>query len=175
MKIISEKIVNTDSYAGTVDIITGIDNFNCTCTYNEEWHTYRLNGKIIPSVTSLLSDDEYNDVDPYILEYARKKGTLVHKEIENFLKKGEYGFTKEFEDFLKIYDENKDIFESKTIMDIKTYSTLTKRNKNKCYNQCKLYSGGIKYLTNEDITDYYMIWLPHNKKGKLIKLEGEEK
>jgi hypothetical protein len=58
-------------------------------------------------------------------------------------------------------------------MDIKTYSTLTKRNKNKCYNQCKLYSGGVKYLTNEDIADFYMIWLPHTKEGKIIKLEGE--
>ena len=44
--LLSEKIVNTDSYAGTVDIITGIDNFESTCTYNEEFHTYRLGDKI---------------------------------------------------------------------------------------------------------------------------------
>lgn len=173
MKIISEKIVNTDKYAGTVDIITGIDNFDCTCTYNEEWHTYRLNGKIIPSVTQLLSDDEYIDVALNILEYARKKGTLVHKEIENFLKKGEYGFTKEFEEFLRLFNENKELFEKEGIFDIKTYSTLTKKNKSKCYSQCELYSGGIKYLTGKDIADFYMIWLPHTKEGKIIKLEGE--
>lgn len=173
MKIISEKIVNTDKYAGTVDIITGIDDFNCTCTYNEEWHTYRLNGEIIPSVTRLLDDGNYENVNEYLLEYARKKGTLVHKEIENFLKKGEYGFTKEFEEFLRLFNENKELFEKEGIFDIKTYSTLTKKNKSKCYNQCDMYSKGVEYLTKKVIKDYYMIWLPHTKEGKIIKLEGE--
>ena len=68
MKLLSEKIVNTDKYAGTVDLITGIDDFKEQVVYDDEWHTYKLNGKIIPSVTQLLDDGEYSDVDKDMFE-----------------------------------------------------------------------------------------------------------
>lgn len=168
--ILSEKIVNTEEYAGTVDIITGIDNFESTCTYNEEFHTYRLNGKIIPSVTRLLDDGTYINIDPKILESAQMRGTLIHKEIEQWLKSGINGYTDEFYEFLDIYTNNEQLFENKAIFDIKTYASASPKNREKCLKQEKMYAKAIKYLTGEDIEHFYMIHLPRGKKGKLIEL-----
>lgn len=169
--VLSEKIVNTEEYAGTVDIITGIDNFESTCTYNEEFHTYRLNGKIIPSVTRLLDDGTYINIDPKILESAQMRGTLIHKEIEQWLKGGINGYTDEFYEFLDIYTNNEQLFENKAIFDIKTYASASPKNREKCLKQEKMYAEAIKYLTGEDIEHFYMIHLPRGKKGKLIELE----
>lgn len=169
--LLSEKIVNTDSYAGTVDIITGIDDFEPTCTYNEEFHTYRLGDKIIPSVTRLLDDGEYTKIDTKILESAQMRGTLIHKEIEQWLKGGINGYTDEFYEFLDIYTSNEQLFEEKAIFDIKTYSQANPKNREKCLKQEKMYAEAIKYLTGEDIEHFYMIHLPRGKKGKLIELE----
>lgn len=169
--ILSEKIVNTDKFGGTVDIITGIEDFESTCTYNEDWHTYRFNGEIIPSVTQLLDDGTYAGVPEDILEYARQKGTLIHKEIENYLKHQIKGFTDEFYEFLDIYTTESEKFEEKAIFDIKTFATATKKNKEKCLKQEKMYAEAIEYLTGEKIEKFYMIHLPKGKKGKLINLE----
>jgi hypothetical protein len=173
MKILSEKIVNTDEYGGTIDILTGLDDFNATCSYNEEWHTYKINGRIIPSVSKLLDDGSYNDVNEEILKKAQERGKLIHKEIEMYLKSEEMGFTDEFYNFLDIFIENKEKFEKKAIFDIKTYKTATKKNREKCFKQEKLYAEAVKYLTNEEITNFYMIHLPKNEKGKLIDLGKE--
>ena len=169
--VLSEKIVNTEEYAGTVDIITGIDNFESTCTYNEEWHTYRLDGKIIPSVTRLLDDGTYINVDPKVLESAQMRGTLIHKEIENYLKHQEMGYTDEFYEFIRIYTTDSEKFKEKAIFDIKTYASASPKNREKCLKQEKMYAEAIKYLTGEDIEHFYMIHLPRGKKGKLIELE----
>lgn len=172
--LLSEKIVNTDSYAGTVDIITGIDDFESTCSYNEEFHTYRLGDKIIPSVTRLLDDGTYLNVDEKILESAQMRGTLIHKEIEDYLKHQIKGYTDEFYEFLDIYTNNKQKFEEKAIFDIKTYSQANPKNREKCLKQEKMYAEAIKYLTGEEIEHFYMIHLPRGKKGKLIELGSDE-
>jgi hypothetical protein len=83
------------------------------------------------------------------------------------------GFTDEFYNFLDIFTENKEKFEKKAIFDIKTYKTATKKNREKCFKQEKLYAEAVKYLTNEEITNFYMIHLPKNEKGKLIDLGKE--
>lgn len=171
--LLSEKIVNTDKYAGTVDLISGIEDFQSTCTFNSEWHTYKLKDKIIPSVTQLLSDDSYENVDPKVLKRAAEKGTLVHKEIENFIKRQEMGFTDEFQDFVGIYLRNQETFESKAIYDIKTYTYASPKNREKCYKQIKMYADAIEYLTGEHITQFYMIHLPKSRKARLIDLTKE--
>ena len=173
MKILSEKMINTKEYAGCVDIITGIDDFETELDYNEEFHCYRLNGKILPSVTQLLDDGTYENIDKDILKYAQDKGTIVHKEIETYLKTQEKGFTSEFYTFLDLFIENKELFENKAIFDIKTFAVATPKNREKCYKQEKMYAEGIKYLTGEDIENFYMIHLPHDKKGKIIDLKKE--
>lgn len=172
MKILSEKQVHTENFAGTVDLITGIDDFETPeLTYNETWHTYRLNGKIIPSVTRLLDDGTYLNVDPKVLESAQMRGTLIHKEIEEWLKGHKNGYTEELYQFIDIYTNNPETFEKKAIFDIKTYSQASPKNREKCLKQEKMYAKAIEYLTGEDIEHFYMIHLPRGKKGKLIELE----
>ena len=172
--ILSEKIVNTDKYAGCVDIITGIEDFDTPdLTYNEEWHTYRFKGKIIPSVTQLLDDGTYIGIPEEILKYAQERGTLVHKEIEDYLKRQEKGYTDEFWEFMSIYTTEQEKFLEKAIFDIKTYAKATKKNKEKCLEQEILYAKAIEYLTGKKIEKFYMIHLPKNGKGKLIELEEE--
>ena len=173
MKLLSEKIVNTPLYAGTVDLISGIDDFESTCTYNSEWHSYRFGEKIIPSVTRILDDGEYANVNEEILKRAQERGTLIHKEIEEFVKRGERGFTDEFQDFMGIYEENKEKFEEKAIFDIKTYAVASPKNRAKCYKQIKMYADAIEYLTGEHITQFYMIHLPKSRKARLIDLTKE--
>lgn len=168
-----EKLINTDKYGGTADLITGIDDFDSQVEYIEDFHTYKLNGKIIPSVTQLLDDGVYLDVDKDILEYAREKGTLVHKEIENYLRHSEMGFTAEFYEFLRLYKENEEKFSTRAIFDYKTYNTNLKKNREKCYKQIKMYDEAIKYLTGKNVDNYYMIWLPHDKEGKIFNLKEE--
>ena len=36
-----------------------------------------------------------------------------------------------------------------------------------------MYGTGVKYLTSKEVKHHYEIWLPHNKKGKLIDLDLE--
>lgn len=171
--VLSEKIVNTDKFGGTVDIITGIEDFEPTCTYNSDWHTYRFNGKIIPSVTQLLDDGTYTGVPEEILESARLRGVLIHKEIEDYLKHQIYGYTSELYEFLNIYTTESEKFKEKAIFDVKTYASATKKNKEKCLQQEKMYAEAIEYLTGEKIEHFYMIHLPKGKKGKLIDLKKE--
>ena len=171
--IFCEKIVNTDSYAGKLDIITGVEDFETNVTFCEETHTYKLNDKILPSVTQILDDGCYTDIDPKILKYARDKGTLVHKEIQDFLEQQKMGFTSEFEEFLNIYINNKEKFSEKAIFDIKTYSQNSPAKREKCYTQIKMYDDAYFYLTGNRVDNYYEIWLPHEKKGKIIDLKKE--
>lgn len=162
--ILSEKIVNTDKFGGIVDIITGIEDFEATCTFDEEWHTFKLDGKILPSVTRLLDDGSYDNVDPEILKRACERGTLIHKEIETYLKSNIKGYTDEFYEFLNIYTTEHKKFEEMAIFDVKTYANASKKNKEKCLKQEKMYAEAIEYLTGKKINKFYMIHLPKNKK-----------
>ena len=173
MKILSEKMVYTSEYAGTIDILTGIEDFETKeLEFVEFWHTYKLKGKIIPSVTRLLDNGEYNNVPEGILEYSRQKGTLVHKEIEEYLKEDKYGFTQEFEEFVRLFQKYNYLFNQVAIFDIKTYSSNTKDKKEKCYTQELMYGKGVEYLTSVLPEHHYEIWLPHNKSGRIIDLDA---
>ncbi len=55
----------------------------------EETHTYKLNGLVIPSVSTIikpLSDFKYKGINKDTLDKAADKGTEVHNSIENWLK-----------------------------------------------------------------------------------------
>ena len=171
--MLTEKIVNTNEYAGTVDLITGVEDFKSQVEYIEDFHTYKLNGKIIPSVTQLLDNGEYININKEILDYARDKGLIVHKEIETYLKTQETGFTSEFYEFLRLYKGNEEKFSTRAIFDYKTYNTNLKKNREKCYKQIKMYDKAIEYLTGRGVDNYYMIWLPHEKEGKIFDLKEE--
>lgn len=54
--------------------------------FNEEEHTYTLNGKQLHGITGMLSRqlfaDKYKDVPEYILKRAAERGTAIHKDCE---------------------------------------------------------------------------------------------
>ena len=73
-------------------------------------HTYTLDGKDLISVTQLMEkhglSPNYNGVDEDTLKAKAERGTLIHNEIENYIKKGEIGFTEEVAQFVSYVREN---------------------------------------------------------------------
>lgn len=58
-----------------------------TLEYFDDTHTYLYDGLMLPSVTQILGvkyKNDYANVPPAVLENASKRGTAVHKAIENF-------------------------------------------------------------------------------------------
>lgn len=58
-----------------------------TLEYFDDTHTYLYDGLMLPSVTQILSvryKNDYASVPPAVLNNAAKRGTAVHKAIENF-------------------------------------------------------------------------------------------
>jgi len=85
-------------------------------TFEDVGHIYRLDGEIIPSVTTImapLSDSHYAGIAKDTLARAAEKGTAVHNAIENFTKfgikdlPGEYaGY---FDAFIQWWEMNKPV------------------------------------------------------------------
>ena len=78
--------------------------------FDPQTHTYTLDGKDLISVTQLMKkhglSPNYNGVDEEVLKASAVRGTLIHKEIENYIKKGEIGFTDECAEFVSYVREN---------------------------------------------------------------------
>lgn len=78
-------------------------------TFDPETHTYYLNGKPLISVTQLLRKHglapDYSGIDEETLNRAAERGTLIHKEIEDYVTKGEVGFTPELVSFIKEFEK----------------------------------------------------------------------
>lgn len=78
--------------------------------FDPQTHTYTLDGKDLISVTQLMEkhglSPNYNGVDEEVLKASAERGTLIHKEIENYIKKGEIGFTDECAQFVSYVREN---------------------------------------------------------------------
>ena len=78
--------------------------------FDEQTHTYtNENGEVLISVTQLLKQagisPNYGYVDEEVLRASAEKGTLIHKEIEDYIKKGEEGFTTELHEFISYIKE----------------------------------------------------------------------
>lgn len=68
----------------------------------EDSHTYLFDGVIVPSVTQILAvrfGGKYDRVDRQTLENAAKRGTSIHKAIEDHCTKGENDGSKEVRNF----------------------------------------------------------------------------
>lgn len=160
-----------DEYAGTIDLLCGVPKITTELEFDEETHTYTLNGKELPSVTKMLDTGEYKEVDEFILKQACERGHEIHKEIELYFKEGKLGDTREFYEAIDLIEKNKELLSEPSIIDFKTYRESTKKNKEKCLKQETMYGKAIKELTGVEIKNYIMIHLPKNEKGKLIILE----
>lgn len=78
--------------------------------FDEKTHTYTNGNKVLISTTQLLKlagiSPNYEFVNETTLSKAAEKGSLVHKEIENYCKEGIIGFTEEVEQFIKHLNSN---------------------------------------------------------------------
>lgn len=74
--------------------------------FRESDHSYWLGEKKLISVTQLLKkhglSTDYSGINPDVLQRAADKGNIVHKEIEEYIKNSEIGFTYELTDYIKI-------------------------------------------------------------------------
>ena len=81
--------------------------------FNEEKHEYTLNGKKLISVTQLMKKHglapNYDNVPVEVLKNKAQRGSLVHKEIEEYLKDKKFGFTDELYEFVEYLKNNKNI------------------------------------------------------------------
>ena len=62
-----------------------------TLEYDDDTHTYLVDGVIVPSVTQVLKvkfGGMYENVAPEVLRKAGERGTAVHKSIEDYCTKG---------------------------------------------------------------------------------------
>ncbi|WP_278941172.1 hypothetical protein [Anaerotruncus colihominis] len=74
----------------TMDKITEIPEV-AGLEFDDSTHTYRLDGLVIPSVTSVmapLSKAKYAGISERTLDKAADKGTAIHNSIENWIKFG---------------------------------------------------------------------------------------
>lgn len=118
--------------------------------FREDTHEYFLDGRKLISVTQLMRKHglapSYDAVPSEVLRAKAERGTLIHKEIEDWLKNGEIGFTAELTAFRKYITVNEVkpiaseeivyndivagtvdlVLEDATIADIKTTATLHK-------------------------------------------------
>lgn len=160
--------------------------------FNEETHTYSIKNKPLISVTTLLKKHglapDYSSVDEEKLKIASDKGVYIHKEIEDFIRHGELGFTTEFDNFLNIYEKHfmKNAIESEKrvhnswlagtidlvglnndgdliLVDIKTTYSL---NKEYIAWQLSLYNYLLSYTANK----LYVLHL-RDETAKLIEIE----
>lgn len=74
-----------------------------TLEYDDDTHTYIVDGVIVPSVTQVLNvkfGGKYANVNPSTLKRAASRGTAIHKAIEDYCK-GDEGLleTKEVRNF----------------------------------------------------------------------------
>lgn len=91
-------------------MIKGLD-YKSSAVFDEKEHKYYVDGKELISTTRLMRkhnlSPDYSSVDEETLNKSANYGTLIHKELELFIKKDEVSFTQEVENFELWIKENK--------------------------------------------------------------------
>ena len=114
-------------------------------TFEEDSHTYRLDGLIIPSVTTLmkpLSQAYYGGIDAKVLGQAADRGSAVHSAIDLYSKYGVIDIEPEFEGYFEAFRAWVKDFE------VKPYATETRT-----YNRSLLYAGTVDMSCSEKGVD----------------------
>ena len=159
--------------------------------FREDTHEYFLDGRKLISVTQLMRKHglapSYDNVPSEVLKAKAERGTLVHKEIEDYIKRGEIGFTSELAAFAEhingngitpiasehiVYDACAGVagtvdlvFDDGTIADIKTTATL---HKEAVSWQLSIYAYLYSNFANP-------VGLPHKGQAYHFNAEGELK
>lgn len=169
--------------------------------FNEKNHSYTYKGLTVPSVTTILQRtiffDKYRDVPEQVLKQASERGSLIHKEIEEYIKYGITGFTEELENFVPEFEKmimdydlvnseqqigNEDYagtidlkFVNKEneicLADIKTTSSLDTEYVSW---QLSFYAELYEKINNVHIEKLYAIWLK-NDKHKIVEVGRKSK
>mgnify|MGYP002621970781 CR=1 FL=1 len=170
-----------------------------TLEYDDDSHTYLVDGIIVQSVTQLLGrrfGHKYDGISTDVLRKAAERGTAIHKDIEEFCKGSEPSFeeTRDFE-FLKkkwkfdvehnelpiILDFTGEIYAGRldlilsfdgdlAVADIKTTSTLDKEYLG---HQLNLYRIGAEQSYGFNIRKLYGVHLKNGTR-KLVEIPIKE-
>jgi hypothetical protein len=111
-------------------------------TFEEKEHIYRLNGVIIPSVTTImqpLSGKVYGGVDPVKMRAAASRGTVIHDAIEVYNKYNIRDIPSEYEPFLQAYVDWKD-----------EHTVTVLGSEIRTYHKSELYAGTVDSLCRVD-------------------------
>lgn len=174
----------------------------------EDEHIYLVDEKEVPSVTTILnymSDVEYSQVNPSILEQASKRGSLVHEYTElmdcgavpDEIEYEVVGYLRAYEDFLRdykpdwkgiempVYEDTYNyvgtldrygVIDGKLcIVDIKTVSSPTKMQKFTTCAQTIAYRQALYSMTKELAEDRYALYLGKDGEYNLVSLDEYEK
>lgn len=114
-------------------------------TFEEISHTYRLNGLIIPSVTTLmkpLSEAYYGGIDAKVLGQAADRGSAVHSAIDLYSRYGIIDIDPELEGYFEAFRSWEKDYE------VKPYATETRT-----YNKSLMYAGTVDMSCSEKGVD----------------------
>lgn len=170
-----------------------------TLEYDDDSHTYLVDGIIVPSVTQLLNrkfGHKYDEVSSSVLAAAASRGTMIHKAIEDFChgSVSDLGEVKDFEFLMNYYkfdvmenelpiivDVGGETFAGRldlilnidgdlAVADIKTTSTLDKEYLG---HQLNLYRLGAIQSYGFDIQRLYGLHF-HGGKRKMVPIPIKE-
>lgn len=78
--------------------------------FDPEKHLYTLDGKPLISVTQLLRKHglapDFSGIDEEVLARKAERGTMIHKEIEEYVKSAVIGFTDELQQFIDLTEKS---------------------------------------------------------------------
>lgn len=166
--------------------------------FEEEQHKYTLGERELSGITKLISrhlfPDKYKDIPEAILNAAAERGSLIHKEVEDWLINKEFGFTDELYAFKqsgfsyeKVYPEflvNNDKYATKidiVAIDSSTvdlYDIKTTYNLDKDYLSWQLSIDAylFEHMTNYPVNKLGYIWLRGDKCeiGDIVRKSDKE-
>lgn len=167
--------------------------------FDEATHTYRIEGKVIPSVSEIVRrilPNQYKDVPEFVLRKAAEFGTDVHSMIEVYNDTGLYLPAEDerknhcLDEWIKLKDgitikasemrvHYKDIyagtFDALAEMDGKLalidFKTTSKVHEEYLTLQLNLYRMALESLSEGRVERLAGIWLPKKGKGKIVECE----
>lgn len=146
---------------------------------------YFIGKKRYSGITRMISKklfpEMYQGVPQHILDSAAKRGTTIHKEIEHYIKTGEFGFTEELELFINTFEVKGDYYSEFMVNDnnfatsldlvevvdneITIYDIKTTYKLEYDYLSWQLSIGAYLFekTTKEKVENLKCIWIKHGK------------
>lgn len=119
-----------------------------TLEYDDENHTYIVDGVIVPSVTQILGvkfGNKYAGVNRSTLERAASRGTAIHKAIENFCTIGRDDGSKEVRNF-------------NFLMNYYAYTVRENETPIIIYRLCKpIAAGRLDLILSDELNEHYAV------------------